>query len=349
MTGIQLTFPDTLRRSWIIRLAPRILSVGVVIASLAAFGWVASGAVDAKDTLAQVRWAPFTAAVLLQLVALTFLMLCWEKLLSLLRGGRSVTKSGIPGTTLFAAYSRSWLARYIPGRVWALGGRMLLASRVGVPARAVARSMAFEVLFSYSIVTILGGALLVAARVHLVIGGLLLVFGVALFVLSLPKVLRWLTPSNRVRPSSSLLGRFRRRTQRFIVGSSAFSTRNNLWAVSVYAVYSGLQLAFIILIAQSFVDLTWNQALIVAGAWGLSITLGWVAFLAPVGLGVRDGLAFVLFAQVLDLPTASLVVATARVVMVAADLVFVSLIEVLVLGLNVKQPRSQIADGLAGS
>ena len=322
------------------RQAPRIMSVGVVLASLAAFGWVASGALDAADTLAQVQWKPFVAAVVLQLAALMYLMFLWERLLVKLSGNRPRADKE-EKHSLFTAYSRSWLARYIPGRIWAMGGRMLLASRVGVPAQEVARSMAYEVLFSYSIVTIAGAALLVGARVHLLLGVGVFLVGMGAFSISVPIMQRLLGRSTPQSEPASWFSKLRSRTQKFIVGATYFSGWNTVWAVTVYGVYAGFQLLFIVLIAESFVDLTFFQMAVIAGAWGLSITLGWVSFLAPVGLGVRDGLAFVMFAQVLDVPTASLIVAAARVVLVAADLVFVGLVEVLALAMSSRRVQAQ--------
>lgn len=317
------------------------LSVAIVVASLAAFGWVASEAVTATDTLASVSWVPFAAAVVLQLVALVFLMLLWERLLGVLSGRGAQGIVGYNKSNLYASYSRTWLARYIPGRVWALGGRMLLASRAGVPAELVARSMAFEVLFSYSIVTVIGGALIVIARINLPTGLLVMVAGLLLVGMSVPVAQR-LFPSRVVDSRHpSLWVRLLEYAQRFVVGAAPFTLKDTLWAVIVYTVYSSLQLAFLALIAASFVDLSLNQALIIAGAWGVSLTLGWLTFLVPVGLGVRDGLAFVLFSLVLDPPTASLVVTASRIVMIAADLVFVGCVELLVLGMNIKQTQPQ--------
>ena len=74
-----------------------------------------------------------------------------------------------------------------------------------------------------------------------------------------------------------------------------------------------LNMAFIVLLALSFRELNLNQSFFIAGAWGLSMTLGWLAFLAPGGLGARDGVALLLFSQVLDAPAAALIVAAARI------------------------------------
>jgi hypothetical protein len=42
-----------------VRGVSRGLSVAVVLGSLAAFGWVAFGAVKAADTLTKAQWTPF--------------------------------------------------------------------------------------------------------------------------------------------------------------------------------------------------------------------------------------------------------------------------------------------------
>jgi hypothetical protein len=308
----------------IVRGVSRGLSVGIIFSSLAAFGWVAAGAVKAADTLTEVQWAPFVGAVILQFIMMLFLMLLWERLLTILWGSqrRIDVKPIRPG--IYTAYSRSWLARYIPGRVWALGGRVLLASKVGVPAEAVARSM----------------ALLLVARAHSLAGLAAFILGLLAFTISVPAAQRLLASDRKASSQKSLWSKARQRAQRFLIGPTPFSLKNSLWAVSIYGIYSSLQLVFIALIAESFVDLTLTQTFIIAGAWGLSVTLGWLSFL-PVGLGVRDVLASVLFAQVLDAPTASLIVAASRIVMIAIDLAFVGAVELLALGLTSRQTQPQ--------
>jgi hypothetical protein len=321
----------------------RMLSVGIVIASLVAFGWVASGAVEATESLAKISWGPFAGAIGLQLVMMVFLMLIWERLLAVLAGDESDADRKSLRFSLYSAYSRTWLARYIPGRVWSLGGRMLLASRVGVPADLVARSMAFEVLFTYSLVAVVGGALLATVKLHLSAGLAVLVVGFLLVGISIPIAQRMFATKEGISSSISLWSKLRRQVQRFILGVRPLTFKNTVWALGVYGIYSVLQLVFIVLIAASFADLSLTQVLIIAGAWGVSITLGWVTFLVPVGLGVRDGLAFVLFAQVLDAPTASLVVAASRIVMIGVDLIFVGMVEALVLGTSIRQTQPQVS------
>ena len=326
-----------------VRGSSKAISIGIVLGSLAAFGWVASGAIHSADSLTHVRLLPFLGAIALHFGMLVLLMLLWGRLLGFLFVPRGGGHREPDQASLYTAYSRSWLARYIPGRIWSFGGRMMLASNTGVPAEAVARSMVFEVLFSYGIVTILGTGLIVAARVHLLAGAMTIVLGLFALAASIPLAHRALAAGNNseAATSSLLWSKIRRRAHRLLVGTNPLPLRTIVWAIAAYGLYSSLQLVFIVLIARSFVDLTLLQGAIIAGAWGLSITLGWLSFLAPVGLGVRDGLAFVLFAQVLDPASASLIVVASRTVMIATDVAFVGAVELLAFGLNIKQSQPQ--------
>lgn len=99
-----------------------------------------------------------------------------------------------------------------------------------------------------------------------------------------------------------------------------------------YGGYACLQLGFIVLIASAFADVGASEAAIIAGAWGLSLTIGWLSFLSPAGLGVRDGLALALFSQAVSVSEAGSIVIASRIVMLAADMAFVGFVELLALG-----------------
>jgi glycosyltransferase 2 family protein len=322
-----------------------VLSVGIVIGSLIAFGWVASGAVQVVDSLAYIRWTPLLGAIALQLAIVFMLMFVWERLLGILRPSKLNTEK-LPRLGLYTAYSRSWLARYLPGHIWSLGGRALLVNRLGVPVDLVARSMVIEVVFTYVLVAIIGGALLLSVNSHILSGGALLVLGFGAFTASisqLPKILTTRLPATQ---NSPVWTKLRQRAGKLIIGGSGFTLSHTVWGTLVYGFYAGMQLGCIVLIAASFADLNLSQAAAIAGAWGVSLALGWVSFLAPVGLGVRDGLAFALFTATLDAPTASLIVTTSRAVMLGADLVFVGAVELLAWGLNSSRPGLVTPAGL---
>jgi hypothetical protein len=198
--------------------------------------------------------------------------------------------------------------------------------------------MVFEVVFFRSLVVIIGLALILAASVQLLAGLPVLIFGLLGFAASIPLAQRVLAPEDKSSSKESPWSKVQQRARRILVGPIPFSIKSTIWAVFVYGIYASLQLVFIVLIAESFAELTLTQAFIIAGAWGLSITLGWFSFL-PAGFGVRDGLAFVMFSQMLDAPAVSLTVAASRVVTTVMDLVFVGAVELLARVMTSRQPR----------
>lgn len=324
----------------ILRPASRALSAAVIIGSFAGFGWVVSDAVWSSDGLAPVRWTPLAGAIALHFIMLFVLMLLWERVLSVV-WTLGADAEAPPKPRLYTSYSRSWLARYIPGRICSLAGRALMANKAGVPVEAVARSMVIEVIFTYVLITILSVALLSGTNVHLLAGPAALAIGVVVFIAGLLNIQKFVTASLVNTHHCSLWRKTLKAAARLITGGSTFTLSDTLRGVSVYGLYSCMHLGLILLVAAAFADLNISLAATLAGAWGLSVTLGWISFLAPAGLGVRDGLAFVLFSQVLDPATAGIIVTASRIVMLAADVAFVGAVELLTLSLTRSRRREQ--------
>jgi hypothetical protein len=193
--------------------------------------------------------------------------------------------------------------------------------------------MAFEMIFVYGILTALGTGLILGTRFHFLTGGVAFVAGIigltgmVAFSQRLPAWERMTTHSN------PLLRRLSEFTRRILIGENPLYLKDTVWGVVFYGAYSCLQLLFIVLLAAGITDLTFTQALTIAGAWGIGSVLGYFAFIAPGpgGLGIRDGITLILFSQVIDMPTAALVVAVSRIVMITADVAFVGIIELAII------------------
>lgn len=219
--------PDGIDTHKIRAVASPVLSGGIIIGSLAAFGWVASGAMPVTDSLAHIQWTPLAGAVVLQLVIVFALMFLWERLLGIL-WTPEVNKEKPSRSGLYTAYSRSWLARYVPGHIWSLGCRVFMASKLGVPAGVVARSMVIEVIFTYSLVAIIGGALLLAVNFHILGGGALLVVGFVAFTASVPKSQKALNISLSSTHRNPLWSKIYPRVRKLIIGDSCFTLPNTI-------------------------------------------------------------------------------------------------------------------------
>jgi hypothetical protein len=207
---------------------------------------------------------------------------------------------------------------------------MLLTKKLGIPAEVIVQSMFYEFVFSYSMLTVVGAVLIIAVLVHPVAGVLALIVGTASVATGIPLAQRVLSQGNRIGSHRALWQAFHRFVHRTLVGDKHLPLRHALWGIAMYGTLASLQMMFIALVAESFLDLSFSQAAIVAGVWALSGILGYIAFFSPAGgLGVRDGLALVFLSQILDASTSGLIIAAARIVMIPADLAFVGSVELL--------------------
>lgn len=320
------TTMDRLRRVW--RIAAPVLAAGL----LGAVCWLAWAALPPGETLdAVVNWPALWGAAASYILVLALLPVIWAGLLrGTLKGLPDVPQASL--ADLYATYSRSWLARYIPGRVWTYGGRALLAARLGIPMAPVARSMVLEILFSYGMLTVLGAGLLLWAEAGAWAGAACLAAG----TLALGLCLRMLRHAGG-------LARLLPRRLRDLGPDGPARATPIAWPIAAYAGHGALNLAFFVLTALAFVPLAPVEILHVAGAWGLAMTLGWLAFLAPGGLGARDGVALLFLAPLVDTPTAALIVAAARLLGVLIDFVFVGVVEAVLLILRLRRPMSSLA------
>jgi hypothetical protein len=209
--------------------------------------------------------------------------------------------------------------------------------------------MALEFIFSYGMLAILGAALVVSTVVQPLVGAGTVVIGVVVAAVGIPVAQKMLACGNTQVYRNHSWYRVQHFIHRLFVGERPLSWWDTIRATGLYGISSCLQLTFIVFLAESFVNLTLGQAVAVAGAWALSTCFGYFVFLAPAGIGVRDGLALALFSQVLDVPTAGLVVAASRVVMVATDLCFVAIIEALATSLRIKRKVFGPAIGIEAS
>jgi hypothetical protein len=258
----------------------------------------------------------------------------WYRLLDLF-WDRPISETATCNTLqLYTAYSRSWLGRYLPGRIWMFGGRLLLAARNGLPSEAVIRSMAFENLWGLGTTAVIGTSLFLFASSQYLFATFVLVLGLSSLAGGVPLVQRILDIEKLITNTPTALRPAAHFSQRILVGNKPLTVRGSITGVMVFGLHSCSQLAFIVLLSESFVHLTLEQSLAIAGAWGISTILGFFVFIAPgpSGLGVRDGIALLLFSQVIDLPMAGIIVGVSRMIMIFSDIAFVGIIEVVVIG-----------------
>lgn len=204
----------------------------------------------------------------------------------------------------------SLLARYVPGKVWANGARLVLARRAGVTLGSVTGAMLWEmaiVLFTAGLfaLALLGGSrdrrdLLLALTLCVVAAGVLATLSVLAAAARRAHgttLARWLRGAEVVRSPVQL--------------APAFGT-----ALAGWILYGAAHVA-IVLAVGDVPPASWP---LVGGAVTVAWAGGFIAVVAPAGLGVRDGLLLVMIGAVLDPVRALLFVAISRLSQFAVDL-----------------------------
>jgi uncharacterized membrane protein YbhN (UPF0104 family) len=218
----------------------------------------------------------------------------WQKILNSLRHRLSFGKS-------WWVVTGSFLAKYVPGNIWVIGGRMYLCKREGIPEKISGTGVILEM------VAVLLGVLLVfmISMPFLVSHGLpawiwyLLVpipFSAVLFFSPiLPRVLKWMA------------ARFLRKEL-----DLTFGNKDLVKALGFYILSSLLQGVALFFIIRSIYPLGYENIPDVIGIFNGSWAVGFLSFITPAGLGVREGVLTMFLSRYLPLPMAIIIAAVNR-------------------------------------
>jgi hypothetical protein len=304
------------------------------------------------------RWRPAGLPLLASFALLVAFYIghafIWRKIMSDLGIGRPSA-----GTTL-RIYFLASLGRYIPGKLWALAGLAVLAGKAGLsPGAAAAAQVLGQFGFLATGMLFLGltlpewpaalagaaqeggGAPLpgmpsMALNGELANGASALPLTVGAVMLAMAGVAAWVlvaTPLGRGFRERLALAAGKRAGERL---RAAFALADRVrpldavaWAAAYALSWVVLGLAFAMFVA-AFEPATAGSTRYVAGTVAASYLVGYLFFVVPAGIGVREGAMVLLLAQVMPHPGGALVVsALSRVWFTAAELVPLALLPVL--------------------
>ncbi len=265
--------PDTTRRNpW-----PRRLASAALMAAI--FGWmghkVALHWAEVRDRAGSIHLSTFlVASTMFAAFLFVFRALSWRRIVA----GFGYP---LPWAPAVRVWSVSELARYVPGVIWQVAGRVYLVKPYGVPGSTCAASQVLELIVFLLANMLVAVGCLVAfglrhvhgrARVWLVVAAVM----VPLLALLLhPRVFY------------GLLGRVMRRlskpepTQRLGGGELARLLAWNVLGLAWQSVAA-------FLIVSGPLGLSWDKLYVVAGTYCLAWCAGFLAVLNPGGLGVRE-------------------------------------------------------------
>ena len=282
----------------------------------------------ALNAFKDVSVAPMVGGLILTLAGLVGTALLWTRLVGHL--SRDVAVPDTPN--LLRAFARSWLVRYLPGKVWSYGARVIHTDASVTPKRIVASSLADEFVLIVGTATALGLGLWAWAVVGAIIGVPVLIAAIAAVIMGLSRL------DQLVPLAFRFLARAIPERWRSAAEEMQRAADDPGLGLKAAALFSGgyvltnflLGVAFV-LIVLSLSDIAWADVPLLVGAFNLAAVLGIVAFFAPAGLGVREGVLAGFLVPVVGGPVAATLVIVVRLLTVLTDLAFLTLVEGLAL------------------
>jgi uncharacterized membrane protein YbhN (UPF0104 family) len=220
---------------------------------------------------------------------------------------------------LIYVYAKSWLGRYIPGTAPWILGKIYFASKQGISKNKLAVSSLLEgglqivVLMAISLIF-----LLLDGRLN-VIGieyKILLASAIAVcFIALIPKVF-----NSIIAFTYKLIKKKTFDKDHYVTGKLIL--RGSLLYVGG-ALLSGLSLFFIA--KAVYPELAYENIFYVMGAANIAAAVSMLAFFAPSGLGVREGIQLLLFSIIMPTEIALVIIVITRLWSIVVDILFFGL------------------------
>ncbi len=306
----------------------RVIAIGRILLLLAPWVFIAYLFRDVdsvRDAFEDASLAPMVGGLLLTIVGLVCTALLWTRLV-----GHLSRDVAVPDTLhLLRTFARSWLVRYLPGKVWSYGARVVYTDANVAPRRIVAISLMYEISLVVGATTALGLGLWAWAVVGVFIGVTVLIVALTAVVVAVSRLdqvsalaLRYLARAmpERWRNAAEEMQRAADDPDLGLKSSALFTAG--------YLLTSFLLSGAFVLMVTSLSDIGWDDFNILAAGYSLAAVLGIAAFFAPAGLGVREGVLVGFMTPVVGGPVAVTLAVLVRVVVTLADVIFVALVEV---------------------
>ncbi len=228
----------------------------------------------------------------------------------------SITQKHVPFRNALTLFHLANITRYLPGRIWGVVRILSLSQRFGLNKTAVGSSLTLHVGIEMALGGLIGLSLLFSPKMRKGALGILEKFSGHTLLLTLGVVgifagLLFCLPK---------LAHYARAFLKTLV---PLLKNARLW-VNVLAGHSLLWLcqglAFFLFV-RSLVPVQWTDAGVLTASYAFAWIVGFLSFLTPGGLGIREGLLGMFLANYMSHSQATLVALIARLWMLSAEIV----------------------------
>ena len=263
-----------------------------------------------KDATFQVQWGWLVCSF-------GIILFYWSAYLSpfatLLSG---ITEKHVPFREAFTLFHLANITRYLPGRIWGVVRLLSLSRQFGLSKTAVGSSLTLHVGIETALGGLIGLSLLFSPKMretavdmldkmsgHITLLSLACLGILVVTLFLIPKVS---THTREFLKTLTSLGQHLRLWMDVIAGHIL------LWICQGFAFF---------LFVQSFTSVQWADAGVLTACFAFAWIIGFLSFLTPGGLGIREGLLGLLLANYMPAPQATLVALLCRVWMLSAEIV----------------------------
>ena len=227
-----------------------------------------------------------------------------------------ITEKHVSFRAAFTLFHLANITRYLPGRIWGVVRLLSLSRRFGLSKTAVGSSLTLHVGIETTLGGLIGMSLVFSPKMRDTALDMLDKISGHTTLLSLAGI-GILIGTLFLMPKVSVHAR------EFLKTLTSLRRHSRLWTdviVRHILLWICQGLAFFLFV-KSFVPVVWWDAGVLTACFAFAWVIGFLSFLTPGGLGIREGLLGLLLANYMPTPQATLVALLCRVWMLSAEMV----------------------------
>ena len=263
-----------------------------------------------KDATFQVQWSWLVCSFGIILIYWSVYLSPFATLLS------GITKKHVPFRAAFTLFHLANITRYLPGRIWGVVRLLSLSHRFGLSKTAVGSSLTLHVGIETTLGGLIGMSLIFSPKMRNTALGMLDKISGHTTLLSLACI-------GVLIATLFLMPKVSTHARQFLKTLTSLRQPSRLWAdviVGHILLWICQGLAFFLFV-KSFVPVVWWDAGVLTACFAFAWVIGFLSFLTPGGLGIREGLLGLLLANYMPASQATLVALLCRVWMLSAEII----------------------------
>ena len=271
---------------------------------------------ELKDATFQIHWGGLVCSFGAILFYWSAYLFPFATLLS------GMTERHVPFRDAFTLFHLANITRYLPGRIWGFVRLLALSQHFALSKTAVGSSLTLQLGIETALGGLIGTSLIFSPKMRETAIGVFETFSGTGTLFSILTVVSILMVLLFVIPTLSSKARQFLKNLR-ATGKKLFQKSFQYQWLSVLASHIFLWicqgLAFFLFV-KSFAPVQWADAGVLTAIFAFAWIVGFLSFLTPGGLGVREGLLGLLLANYLPPPQAMLVALFCRLWMLSAEM-----------------------------